>query len=101
MGPLPAVWRETGFEMLALTVQRCPIGNRSPIERGYVTERSRVAVAVKPLRKVGQVIDLIPICGGDPAADSPTATLLRLKPPCEAQIRSPLRRPHPDLTRVL
>ena len=25
--------------------------------------------------------------GGDPAADSPTATLLRLKPPCEAQIR--------------
>ena len=27
--------------------------------------------------------------GGDPAADSPTATLLRLKPPCEAQIRPP------------
>ena len=25
--------------------------------------------------------------GGDPAADSPTATLLRLKPPCGAQIR--------------
>ena len=27
------------------------------------------------------------VSGGDPAADSPTATLLRLKPPCEAQIR--------------
>ena len=40
-------------------------------------------------------------CGGDPAADSPTATLLRLNPPCEAQIRPPLRRPHPDLTRVI
>ena len=25
--------------------------------------------------------------GGDPAADSPTATLLRLNPPCKAQIR--------------
>ena len=29
----------------------------------------------------------VPVSGGDPAADSPTATLLRLKPPCEAQIR--------------
>ena len=29
----------------------------------------------------------VPIVGGDPAADSPTATLLRLKPPCGAQIR--------------
>ncbi len=27
--------------------------------------------------------------GGDPAADSPTATLLRLNPPCKAQIRTP------------
>ena len=27
--------------------------------------------------------------GGDPGADSPTPTLLRLKPPCEAQIRPP------------
>ncbi len=27
------------------------------------------------------------VVGGDPAADSPTATLLRLKPPCEAQIQ--------------
>ena len=32
----------------------------------------------------------IPITlGGDPAADSPTATLLRLNPPCKAQIRTP------------
>ena len=27
--------------------------------------------------------------GGDPAAGSPTATLLRLNPPCKAQIRTP------------
>ena len=26
--------------------------------------------------------------GGDPAADSPTATLLRLNPPCEIQVRT-------------
>jgi hypothetical protein len=26
--------------------------------------------------------------GGDPAADSPTATLLRLNPPCKARIRT-------------
>ena len=26
--------------------------------------------------------------GGDPAADSPTATLLRLNPTCEAQVRT-------------
>jgi hypothetical protein len=26
--------------------------------------------------------------GGDPAADSPTATLLRLNPPCKAQVRT-------------
>ena len=32
---------------------------------------------------------LVPVSGGDPAADSPTATLLRLKPPCGAQIRPP------------
>ncbi len=38
-------------------------------------------------RKVSQGVALVSICGGDPAADSPTATLLRLKPPCEAQIR--------------
>ncbi len=30
-----------------------------------------------------------PTLGGDPAADSPTATLLRLNPPCKAQIRTP------------
>lgn len=30
------------------------------------------------------VIGFVPIClGGDPAADSPTATLLRLNPPCK------------------
>ena len=37
---------------------------------------------------VGQVVSTWSrALGGDPAADSPTATLLRLKPPCEAQIR--------------
>ncbi len=37
---------------------------------------------------VGQVVSTWSrVLGGDPAADSPTATLLRLKPPCEAQIR--------------
>ena len=38
----------------------------------------------------GAVCICIPITlGGDPAADSPTATLLRLNPPCKAQIRTP------------
>ena len=38
----------------------------------------------------GEVYICIPITlGGDPAADSPTATLLRLNPPCKAQIRTP------------
>ena len=65
-----------------------------------VAQSATVRRSVRTLHKVGQAIGLIPICGGDPAADSPTATLLRLKPPCEAQIR-PLTGPHPDLTRVL
>ena len=39
--------------------------------------------------KVGRGVAPIPVSGGDPAADSPTATLLRLKPPCGAQIRPP------------
>ena len=51
--------------------------------------------------RVGHPVGVVPVCGGDPAADSPTATLLRLKPPCEAQIRPLLQGPHPDLTRVL
>ena len=32
---------------------------------------------------------LVCLClGGDPAADSPTATLLRLNPPCKVQVRT-------------
>ena len=38
-------------------------------------------------RKVGPLERGSRSIGGDPAADSPTATLLRLKPPCGAQIR--------------
>ena len=53
----------------ASTVRRCPIG----VGHGP----SRWARASPWSRSVG----------GDPAADSPTATLLRLKPPCGAQIR--------------
>ncbi len=44
----------------------------------------------------------IQLLGGDPAADSPTATLLRLNPPCEAQIRIPHQEdPHPNLTQMV
>ncbi len=32
--------------------------------------------------------DIVLCLGGDPAADSPTATLLRLNPPCKAQVRT-------------
>ena len=40
--------------------------------------------------------------GGDPAADSPTATLLRLNPTREAQIRTRQKAcPHSDLTRMV
>ena len=40
--------------------------------------------------------------GGDPAADSPTATLLRLNPSCEPRIRrSLMRKPHPKLTQLV
>ena len=57
--------------IVALVVLRCPDG-RHRLETRHKVGRSRTPV---------------PVCGGDPAADSPTATLLRLKPPCEAQIR--------------
>jgi hypothetical protein len=59
---------------IALVVQRCPIGRP-----GGTTNSDRWA----------NPCGLVPVSGGDPAADSPTATLLRLKPPCEAQIRPP------------
>ena len=41
--------------------------------------------------------------GGDPAAGSPTATLLRLNPPYEAQVRNGQHStiPHPNLIRVV
>ena len=41
--------------------------------------------------------------GGDPAAGSPTATLLRLNPPYEAQVRHGQlsTMPHPNLIRVV
>ena len=54
----------------ASAVRGCPVGE---------TERTNWVGASPRSRSVG----------GDPAADSPTATLLRLNPPCEAQIRPP------------
>lgn len=56
-----------------------------------------MACAIAPLTLADQETDWhgeTCICmsitlGGDPAADSPTATLLRLNPPCKAQIRTP------------
>jgi len=41
--------------------------------------------------------------GGDPAAGSPTATLLRLNPPYEPQVRRDQHSitPHPKLIRVV
>lgn len=86
-GPTSAHEGGQGSDMLALVVQRCPIG-QTLVDRTWTA-------------KVGWGIAPVPVCGGDPAADSPTATLLRLKPPCGAQIRPTLRRPHPDPTRVL
>ncbi len=77
---------QIGGTISALVVQRCLNGHDGGSSN---------------MDKVGQACCLVPVCGGDPAADSPTATLLRLKPPCEAQIRPSLRWPHPDLTRVL
>ena len=43
------------------------------------------------------------VLGGDPAAGSPTATLLRLNPPYKAQVRNGQHStiPHPDLIRVV
>jgi hypothetical protein len=43
------------------------------------------------------------VLGGDPAAGSPTATLLRLNPPYEAQVRNGQHStiPHPNLIRVV
>lgn len=60
--------------VLALTVLRCPLGQT-------------LVRTVDTTSAVGRGVAPVPVCGGDPAADSPTATLLRLKPPCEAQIR--------------
>lgn len=65
-GTLPLSYEPYG----ALVVLRCPVEPVAPKRR-----------------KVGLPEGQIPVCGGDPAADSPTATLLRLKPPCGAQIR--------------
>ena len=48
-------------------------------------QRCRTAVSMKGESVPGW--DGSRSLGGDPAADSPTATLLRLKPPCGAQIR--------------
>jgi hypothetical protein len=72
-GTLPLSY---GPDLLALIVLRCSVGiiRIEPYDRSAQGE-------------VGQVSDLVPVYGGDPAADSPTATLLRLKPPCGAQIR--------------
>lgn len=88
---LPFFRRPTATEgsclLSALIVRRCPVGTA-----GHEREHSYEWVG--PSARSRSV-------GGDPAADSPTATLLRLNPPCEAQIRPALRRPHPDLTRVI
>lgn len=82
-----------GFEPRASSLQR----RHSPTElwalpvsldSSKVLGRSSIDRTSDP-RKVGQVSDLVPVSGGDPAADSPTATLLRLNPPCGAQIRPP------------
>ena len=59
--------------LLALVVHRCPIDG--------------IVFRALPPVKWAEVDASVPVSGGDPAADSPTATLLRLKPPCEAQIR--------------
>ena len=62
----------TELRALALVVLRCPTGGPTETNDEWGgPPRGRSAI------------------GGDPAADSPTATLLRLKPPCEAQIRLP------------
>ncbi len=75
MGPLPRV-RETGCDgVLALVVLGCPVG-RAGGGRSSVDAKGEPGASA--WSRVG---------GGDPAADSPTATLLRLKPPCEAQIQ--------------
>lgn len=59
-----------------MVVQRCPIG-----------PNEWVTIAAKWTAELSWGSAPVSVCGGDPAADSPTATLLRLKPPCEAQIR--------------
>ncbi len=67
----------------ALVVLRCSVGLTTVLSRN-----PRVSVVVTDgwwAKRVAWSRAL----GGDPAADSPTATLLRLKPPCEAQIRPP------------
>ena len=51
---------------------------------------------------IGHPLKALISLGGDPSADSPTDTLLRLNPPCKTQIRTLQReRPHLDLTRVV
>lgn len=96
-----------GFEPRASSLQgrhsptelraRPPCGGRGvclceldgPSVSGLAARRARdlqYAAMSGELARVGESRSV----GGDPAADSPTATLLRLKPPCEAQIRLPL-----------
>ncbi len=95
-----------GFEPWASSLQRrhspTELWAHSPRERGerrYGVSLGSSKVPGRPSmganrtgpRVVGRGNAPVPVCGGDPAADSPTATLLRLKPPCEAQIRPPYR----------
>jgi hypothetical protein len=69
-GALPLSYGPVRRTVSALVVHGCPVG--------FVCPSASV---------VGLTERQVPVCGGDPAADSPTATLLRLKPPCETQIR--------------
>jgi hypothetical protein len=69
-GALPLSYGPVRRTVSALVVHRCPVGFVCPMPPLW----ARLNVGSRSV-------------GGDPAADSPTATLLRLKPPCETQIR--------------
>ena len=60
-----------------------------PLLQGSSSSPSSLDLAGSGIALILWVEHVLPnlFLGGDPAAGSPTATLLRLNPPCEAQIR--------------
>ena len=78
-------------------LSRLALSSTSLAREPHIVRLIRVGLVLPPLHCFFFVL------GGDPAAGSPTATLLRLNPPYEPQVRRDQHTitPHPKLIRVV